>query len=269
MSTGEANYDRINDYGAVRISLASPHDIRSLVLRRSQEAGDHQLPHLPPRKGRPVLRAHLRPGEGLGMRLRQVPRHEVQGHDLRPLRRQGHAQPRPPQAHGPHRAGRPRRPHLVLQGHAQPPGHPAGHEDHRPGKDHLLPGLRRRRSGRHAAQGTAAAHRGGVPQGPREVTAKASRPTWAPRPSRSCSSSSTWSSCPKQLREELHDPRPEGQAVQAEAARPDQAAQDGRSPPRLRPNKPEWMVLECIPVIPPDLRPAGAARFAATSPPAT
>src|SRR5580704_14453135 len=28
MSTGEANYDRINDYGAVRISLASPHDIR-------------------------------------------------------------------------------------------------------------------------------------------------------------------------------------------------------------------------------------------------
>jgi DNA-directed RNA polymerase subunit beta' len=29
MSTGEANYDRINDYGAVRISLASPQDIRS------------------------------------------------------------------------------------------------------------------------------------------------------------------------------------------------------------------------------------------------
>jgi DNA-directed RNA polymerase subunit beta' len=29
MSSGETNYDRINDYGAVRISLASPHDIRS------------------------------------------------------------------------------------------------------------------------------------------------------------------------------------------------------------------------------------------------
>src|SRR6266851_5622906 len=29
MSTGDLNYDRINDYGAVRISLASPHDIRS------------------------------------------------------------------------------------------------------------------------------------------------------------------------------------------------------------------------------------------------
>ena len=29
MSAGESGYDRINDYGAVRISLASPHDIRS------------------------------------------------------------------------------------------------------------------------------------------------------------------------------------------------------------------------------------------------
>src|SRR5271166_1218008 len=29
MSTAEVGYDRINDYGAVRISLASPHDIRS------------------------------------------------------------------------------------------------------------------------------------------------------------------------------------------------------------------------------------------------
>src|SRR5437588_769062 len=29
MSTGDINYDRINDYGAVLISLASPHDIRS------------------------------------------------------------------------------------------------------------------------------------------------------------------------------------------------------------------------------------------------
>src|SRR4051794_19040925 len=29
MSTADINYDRINDYGSVRISLASPHDIRS------------------------------------------------------------------------------------------------------------------------------------------------------------------------------------------------------------------------------------------------
>ena len=29
MSMGEASYDRINDYESVKISLASPHDIRS------------------------------------------------------------------------------------------------------------------------------------------------------------------------------------------------------------------------------------------------
>jgi DNA-directed RNA polymerase subunit beta' len=33
-----------------------------LVVRRGEEARDDQLPHLPPRKGRPVLRAHLRSG---------------------------------------------------------------------------------------------------------------------------------------------------------------------------------------------------------------
>ena len=140
-----------------------------LVVRRSQEAGNDQLPHLPPGKGRPVLRADLRTGKGLGVRLRQVPRHEVQGHDLRPLRREDHPQPRAPQADGPHRAGRPGRAHLVLQGHAQPPGHAVGHEDHQPGKGHLLPGLRGHRAGRHAAEAAAAAHRGRVPRRPQAV----------------------------------------------------------------------------------------------------
>ena len=200
-----------------------------LVLRRGQEARDDQLPHLSPRKGRPVLRAHLRPGEGLGVRLRQVPRHEVQGHDLRPLRRQGHAQPRPPQAHGPHRAGRPRRPHLVLQGHAQPPRHAARHEDHQPGKDHLLPGLRRHRSGRDRRSRSASSSPRRSTARPARATATPSRPTWAPRPSRSSSSSSTSSSCRSELRDELRRREPEGQAVQAEAARPGQAAQGRRS----------------------------------------
>ena len=34
-------------------------------------------------------------------------------------------------------------------------------------------------------------------------------------------------------------------------------------------NKPEWMVLDVIPVIPPDLRPLVLLDSAATSPPAT
>ena len=81
------------------------------------------------------------------------------------MRRQGDALARPPQADGAHRAGRPGRPHLVFQGHAQPPGHAAGHAHDQPGTDHLLPGLRRRRPRRHAAQRAAAHDRGRVPQG--------------------------------------------------------------------------------------------------------
>ena len=190
------------------------------------------------------------------MHLRQVPRHEVQGHDLRPLRREGHAQPRPPQAHGPHRAGRPGRAHLVLQGHAEPPRHAAGHEDDQPGKDHLLPGLRRHRPGRDAAQGTAAPDRGRVPQAPASSTATRSKPTWAPRRSRSCSKSSTSSIVSRDLRERLDkEMRTRREVVQAARQGPRQAAQDRRSAPRFAATSCEWMVLECIPVIPPDLRP--------------
>ena len=34
------------DFDGIKIALASPDLIRSLVLRRSEEAGNHQLPHL-------------------------------------------------------------------------------------------------------------------------------------------------------------------------------------------------------------------------------
>ncbi len=138
-------------------------------VRGGQETGDHQLPHVPPGARRPVLRAHLRSGTRLGVRLRQVQGHQVQGHHLRPLRGEGHALARPPEAHGPHQPGRAHRPHLVLQGHAQPPGQPAGHEDQRPGEGRLLPGLHGGRSGHLHAQAQAASHGGGIPRRPREI----------------------------------------------------------------------------------------------------
>ena len=230
-----------------------------LVVRRGQEARDDQLPHLPPGKGRPVLRAHLRPGKGLGMRLRQVPRHEVQGHDLRPLRRQGHAQPRPPQAHGPHRAGRPGRPHLVLQGHAQPPRHAAGHEDHQPGKDHLLPGLRRHRPGRHAAQEAPAADRGRLPQGPRELRRRLrgrhgrrgrQEAARGARPRRPVAAT-----CARSCETESHKDKPSKQKLRDLVKRLKMVESLRDSRPGRPAEQAEWMVLECIPVIPPDLRP--------------
>src|SRR5207253_2840001 len=53
-----------------------------VVVRRGQEARDHQLPHLPARERRAVLREDLRSRERLGVLLREVPRHEAQGDDL-------------------------------------------------------------------------------------------------------------------------------------------------------------------------------------------
>ena len=62
-----------------------------LELRRGHEARDDQLPHAQAREGRPLLRAHLRSHQGLGVLLRQVQARPLQGHRLRALRRRGHA----------------------------------------------------------------------------------------------------------------------------------------------------------------------------------
>ena len=168
MTIGESSYDRINDYASVKISLARPHDIRSWSFGEVKKAGDDQLPNLPPRKGRAVLRTHFRSGKGLGMRLRQVPRHEIQRHDLRSLWRQSH----------PLRVRRKRMGHIEL---AAPVVHiwffkamPSRlgnllNEDHQPGKGDLLPGLRRGRSRRYRPGTPATADRRRVSRGPRTI----------------------------------------------------------------------------------------------------
>ena len=81
----------VNDFNAVRISLASPEQIRSLVVRRGDQAGDNQLPHAEAGEGRPVLREDLRSDEGLRVLLRQVQARPLQGHHLRQVRRRSRA----------------------------------------------------------------------------------------------------------------------------------------------------------------------------------
>ena len=62
-----------------------------LVPRRSDQAGDHQLPDLQAGARRPVLRQDLRPDHRLGVPVRQVQAHEAPRRDLRQVRRRGHA----------------------------------------------------------------------------------------------------------------------------------------------------------------------------------
>ncbi len=79
----------INNFDAIKIGLASTKQIHDWSIGRGHEARDDQLPHAQAREGRPLLRAHLRSDQGLGVLLRQVQARPLQGHHLRALRRRG------------------------------------------------------------------------------------------------------------------------------------------------------------------------------------
>ena len=150
METGNADrHQRIRrDPDRARVAQADPR----LVVGRGHEAGDDQLPHAQARARRPLLRAHLRSDEGLGVLLRQVQARPLQGHHLRALRRRGDAPEGAPRAHGPHRPGRAGLAHLVLQGRPEPDRLPARHRPARAREGPLL-----RRLDRHARSTTRSA----------------------------------------------------------------------------------------------------------------
>ena len=98
-----------------------------MVVRGGHEAGDDQLPHTEAGEGRPLLREDLRPDEGLRVLLRQVQARPLQGHRLRQVRRRGGALARCAASAWATSSWRRRWPHLVRQGHAEPPRPAAGH----------------------------------------------------------------------------------------------------------------------------------------------
>ena len=154
ISGEEEHFDRHQrlrrDPHRARVAEADPR----LVVGRGHQAGDDQLPHAQARARRPLLRAHLRSDEGLGVLLRQVQARPLQGHHLRALRRRGDAAEGAPRAHGPHRPGRAGLAHLVLQGRPEPHRLPARHRPARAREGPLL-----RRLDRHRASTTRRARR--------------------------------------------------------------------------------------------------------------
>ena len=147
-----------------------------LVARRGHEAGDHQLPDLQAGARRAVLREDLRTDHRLGVPLRQVQAHEAPRRDLRQVRRRGHPVQGAPRAHGPHRAGLPGEPRLVLQGPALAHRPPARHRAARPRAHPLLRVLRGHRSGRlPRGEAPGAALRRALPPAAREVPEAALR----------------------------------------------------------------------------------------------
>ena len=107
----------VNDFDQLRIGLATADDIRTWSNGEVKKPETINYRTLTPGEGRAVLREDLRSDQGLGVLLRQVQAGPVQGHHLRALRRRGHPLEGAPRAHGPHRARRARRAHLVPARH--------------------------------------------------------------------------------------------------------------------------------------------------------
>ena len=136
-----------------------------MVVRRSEEAGNHQLPHVQAGTRRPVLRRDLRSDQGLRVPVRQVQAHEAPRRGLREVRHGSHAGQGAPRAHGPHRPRLAGRAHLVPEVAALAHRPDAGHDAARHRAHPVLRSLRRDRAGPDPARARQAADRRAVHAG--------------------------------------------------------------------------------------------------------
>ena len=126
------------DFDAIKIRLASPEKIRSWSHGEVTKPETINYRTFKPERDGLFCAQDLRPDHRLGVPVRQVQAHEAPRGDLRQVRGRGHPVQGAPRAHGPHRAGLPGQPRLVLQGPAQPHRAPARHQPARPRAHPLL-----------------------------------------------------------------------------------------------------------------------------------
>ena len=143
------NYDRVNDYGSVKITLARPHDIRSWSFGEVKKPETINYRTYRPEKDGLFCERIFGPerdwecacGKYRGMKYKGMicDRCGVKvTHSRVRRKRMGHINLAAPSC---------------TSGSSRPcpvAWAPAGHEDHQPGEGHLLPGLRRHRPRRHA-----------------------------------------------------------------------------------------------------------------------
>jgi DNA-directed RNA polymerase subunit beta' len=177
VSIGEATYDRVNDYSAVKISLARPHDIRSWSFGEVKKPETINYRTYRPEKDGLMCEKIFGPekdwecacGKYRGMKYKGMicDRCGVKvTHSRVRRKRMGHIELAAPVVH-------------IWFFKAMPSrlGRAARHEDLQPGEGDLLPGLRRARRRRHAAEEAAAAHRGRVSPGRTSTARRPSRPS--------------------------------------------------------------------------------------------
>ena len=114
-------------FGAIRIKLASPQKIRDWSHGEVKKPETINYRTFKPERDGLFCARIFGPTKDYECACGKYKRHEVRGRHLRQVRRRGHPGARAPRAHGPHRAGRPGRPRVVLQGPARRIGHAARH----------------------------------------------------------------------------------------------------------------------------------------------
>ena len=250
MSIGESTYDRINDYTAVKISLARPHDIRSWSFGEVKKPETINYRTYRPEKDGLFCERIFGPekdwecscGKYRGMKYKGMicDRCGVKvTHSRVRRKRMGHIELAAPVVHIWFFKAMPSRLGNLLAMKTTSLEKVIYFQDYvvtKPGDTPL----------KQQQLLTEEEYR----DGPRSSMAKApSTPTWGPRRSASCSWTWTWSSCRKDLRVDLAETGSKQKKKDLiNRLKIVEAIRDSD-------NSPEWMVLDVIPVIPPDLRP--------------
>ena len=133
----------VNNFSAIRISLASPDQIREWSKGEVTKPETINYRTLKPEKDGLFDERIFGPTKDWECYCGKYKRIRYKGIicdkcGVEVTRSQG-----PPRADGPHPAGQPGQPHLVLQGHAEPARHPARHQPAQPRAHPLLRAVHR------------------------------------------------------------------------------------------------------------------------------
>ena len=245
----ETVYDRINDYGSVRIQLASPNDIRSWSFGEVKKPETINYRTYRAEKDGLFCERIFGPerdwecscGKYKGTKYKGIicDRCGVKvTHSRVRRKRMGHINLAAPIVH-------------IWFFKALPSrlGRDAGHEDQRHREDRLLPGLRRHRPRQDAAEEEAAPHRRRVPRRVREVRRRIRGRDGRRGDQEAARARSTCTPSRPEIRADIEKTNTKQKIKDLTKRLKMIEAIRGSE------NKAEWMVMDVIPVIPPDLRP--------------
>ena len=236
-------------FDAIRIKLAAPQKIRDWSHGEVKKPETINYRTFKPERDGLFCARIFGPTKDYECACGKYKRMKFAGVDLRQVRRGGHAGPRAPRAHGPHRARLAGLARVVLQGAAEPDRPAARHVAARPREDPLLRGVRRPRSR-------------DVPGIKKKDLVSVDKYRKLPEehgPDRFKAGMGA-----EAIRELLRDLDLERWRASCAPDAVETSAQKRKKiVKRLKVveaflksrNKPEWMILEVIPVIPPELRP--------------